>query len=45
MSDCIFIQQLWQKNEKVDPAKAFERMEKKWVLEDSTPIAQRKEQK
>jgi iron only hydrogenase large subunit-like protein len=30
MSDCIFIQQLWQKNKKVDPAKAFERMEKKW---------------
>lgn len=30
MSDCIFIQQLWQKDHKVDPKKAFERMEKKW---------------
>ena len=30
MSDCIFIQQLWQKNGKVEPSKAFERMEKKW---------------
>ncbi|MFA9391942.1 MAG: [Fe-Fe] hydrogenase large subunit C-terminal domain-containing protein [Prolixibacteraceae bacterium] len=30
MSDCIFIQQLWQKDGKVKPAKAFERMENKW---------------
>lgn len=30
MSDCIFIQQLWQKNNKVSPQKAFDRMEKKW---------------
>ncbi|MDA3930789.1 MAG: ferredoxin, partial [Prolixibacteraceae bacterium] len=30
MSDCIFIQQLWQNNGKVAPQKAFERMEKKW---------------
>lgn len=30
MSDCIFVQQLWQKNGKVLPEKAFERMEKKW---------------
>lgn len=30
MSDCIFIQQLWQKDNKVEPQKAFERMEKKW---------------
>jgi hypothetical protein len=30
MSDCIFIQQLWQKDSKVGPEKAFKRMEKKW---------------
>ncbi len=30
MSDCIFIQQLWQKDNKIDPKRAFERMEKKW---------------
>lgn len=30
MSDCIFIQQLWQKDDKVEPEKAFKRMEKKW---------------
>lgn len=30
MSDCIFVQQLWQKNGKVKPEKAFDRMEKKW---------------
>ncbi|MGF7139064.1 [Fe-Fe] hydrogenase large subunit C-terminal domain-containing protein [Roseimarinus sediminis] len=30
MSDCIFVQQLWQKDHKVKPEKAFERMEKKW---------------
>lgn len=30
MSDCIFIQQLWQKDGKITPAKAFERMENKW---------------
>ncbi len=30
MSDCIFIQQLWQKNGKVPAEKAFKRMEKKW---------------
>lgn len=30
MSDCVFIQQLWQKNGKVKPEKALERMEKKW---------------
>ena len=30
MSDCVFIQQLWQKDGKVKPEKALERMEKKW---------------
>jgi hypothetical protein len=30
MSDCIFIQQLWEKDGKILPQKAFERMEKKW---------------
>lgn len=30
MSDCIFIQQLWQKDKKIPPEKAFKRMEKKW---------------
>lgn len=30
MSDCVFIQQLWQKDGKVKPKKALERMEKKW---------------
>lgn len=30
MSDCIFVQQLWQNNNKVKPQKAFDRMEKKW---------------
>jgi iron only hydrogenase large subunit-like protein len=30
MSDCIFIEQLWQKDGKIKPEKAFQRMEKKW---------------
>lgn len=30
VSDCIFIQQLWQKDKKVTPEKALARMEKKW---------------
>jgi iron only hydrogenase large subunit-like protein len=30
MSDCIFIQQLWQNDGKISPVRAFERMEKKW---------------
>jgi iron only hydrogenase large subunit-like protein len=30
MSDCIFIQQLWQKDGKISTHKAFERMENKW---------------
>jgi iron only hydrogenase large subunit-like protein len=30
MSDCIFIQQLWQKDGKIKPEKALERMENKW---------------
>lgn len=30
MSDCIFIQQLWQKDGKITPEKAFGRMENKW---------------
>ncbi len=30
MSDCIFIEQLWQKDGKISPAKAFEKMEHKW---------------
>lgn len=30
MSDCIFIQQMWQKQAKVDPEIAFDRMENKW---------------
>ncbi|HPS14003.1 MAG TPA: [Fe-Fe] hydrogenase large subunit C-terminal domain-containing protein [Prolixibacteraceae bacterium] len=30
MSDCIFIQQLWQNDGKITPQRAFDRMEKKW---------------
>jgi len=30
MSDCIFIEQLWQNDGKISPQRAFDRMEKKW---------------
>lgn len=30
MSDCIFLQQLWQHEKKIKPTKAFRNIEKKW---------------
>lgn len=30
MSDCVFLQQLWQHEGKIKPSKAFRNMEKKW---------------
>ena len=30
MSDCVFIQQRWQNERKINPDKAYQNLEKKW---------------
>jgi len=42
MSDCIFIEQLWENDGKILPQKAFERMEKKWGVGRFDPDCSKK---
>ncbi len=42
MSDCIFIEQLWENDGKILPKKAFERMEKKWGVGRFDPDCSKK---
>lgn len=42
MSDCIFIQQLWQNDGKIMPQRAFDRMEKKWGVNRFDPDCTKK---
>jgi iron only hydrogenase large subunit-like protein len=42
MSDCIFIQQLWQNDRKITPQRAFDRMENKWGVSRFDPDCKKK---
>ncbi|MBN2807075.1 MAG: 4Fe-4S binding protein [Prolixibacteraceae bacterium] len=42
MTDCVFISQLWQKEGKIAPLKAFDRMEKKWGIKRFDPDCHKK---
>jgi iron only hydrogenase large subunit-like protein len=42
MSDCIFIEQLWEKDGKISPQRAFDRMENKWGIGRFDPDCSKK---
>jgi iron only hydrogenase large subunit-like protein len=42
MSDCIFIEHLWENDGKISPQRAFERMEKKWGIGRFDPDCSKK---